>query len=93
MTANNKPELVQKLTDGIARLTSSEEWQHFLDYQSRFHNYSFGNVLLIMAQCPHASRVAGFRAWQRMNRFVRKGEKAIFGARTDGLQEGRRRQR
>ena len=78
MTASNRPDLVEKLTEGIARLTTSDEWQRFLDYQSRFHSYSFGNVLLIAAQCHEATRVAGFRAWQRMNRFVRKGEKAIW---------------
>lgn len=78
MAASNRPDLVEKLTEGIARLTTSDEWQRFLDYQSRFHSYSFGNVLLIAAQCHEATRVAGFRAWQRMNRFVRKGEKAIW---------------
>src|SRR5450759_17399 len=78
MTASNRPDVVEKLTEGIARLTTSDEWQRFLDYQSRFHSYSFGNVLLIAAQCHEATRVAGFRAWQRMNRFVRKGEKAIW---------------
>ncbi|MGO8864467.1 MAG: ArdC-like ssDNA-binding domain-containing protein [Acidimicrobiales bacterium] len=78
MTANNRPDLIEKLTEGIARLTTSDEWRRFLDYQSRFHAYSFGNVLLIIAQCPEATRVAGFRAWQRMNRFVRKGEKALW---------------
>ena len=79
MTAkNNHPELIAQLTEGIANLTSSEDWQHYLDFQSRFHRYSFGNVLLIAAQCHEATRVAGFNAWRKMNRFVRKGEKAIW---------------
>jgi antirestriction protein ArdC len=79
MTAkNNHPELIDQLTAGIANLTSSTEWQHYLDFQSRFHRYSFGNVLLIAAQCHEATRVAGFNAWRKMNRFVRKGEKAIW---------------
>lgn len=79
MTAkNNHPELIEKLTEGISNLTSSEEWQHYLNFQSRFHRYSFGNVLLIAAQCHEATRVAGFNAWRRLNRFVRKGEKAIW---------------
>jgi hypothetical protein len=78
MGTNNRPELVEKLTAGIQSLTSSEEWLRYLDYQSRFHSYSFNNVLLIAAQMPSASRVAGFRAWQRMSRFVRKGEKALW---------------
>ncbi len=79
MTAkNDHHELIDQLTEGIADLTSSESWQHYLDFQSRFHRYSFGNVLLIAAQCHEATRVAGFNAWRKMNRFVRKGEKAIW---------------
>ena len=79
MTAkNNHPELIAQLTEGISNLTSSEEWQRYLDFQSRFHRYSFGNVLLIAAQCHEATRVAGFNAWRKLNRFVRKGEKAIW---------------
>ncbi len=35
-------------------------------------------MLLIAAQCHEATRVAGFNAWRKMNRFVRKGEKAIW---------------
>ena len=79
MTAkNNHTELIDQLTEGIANLTSSANWQRYLDFQSRFHRYSFGNVLLIAAQCHEATRVAGFNAWRKMNRFVRKGEKAIW---------------
>ena len=44
---------------------------------ARFHRYSLGNVLLIAWQCPHASHVAGFHAWKRLGRRVRKGERAI----------------
>ncbi len=78
MTANNHPELIEKLTEGIANLTSSEQWTRYLDFQSRFHRYSFGNVLLIAAQCHEATQVAGFNAWRKLNRFVRKGEKAVW---------------
>jgi antirestriction protein ArdC len=75
---NSHPELVEKLAAGISNLTSSEEWRRYLDFQSKFHRYSFNNVLLIAAQCHGATQVAGFKAWQKMNRFVRKGEKAIW---------------
>ena len=70
-------DLIEKLTDGIERLATSDEWVRYLDYQSRFHNYSFNNVLLIAAQCEHATMVAGFHSWRKMARFVRKGEKSI----------------
>ena len=44
---------------------------------ARFHKYSFHNICLITAQCPTATRVAGFHTWRTMGRFVRKGEKGI----------------
>jgi len=75
---NTHPDLLDKLTAGIAALTSTEEWRRYLDLQSRFHRYSFSNVQLIHAQREDARRVAGFRTWRGLDRTVRKGEKAIF---------------
>jgi antirestriction protein ArdC len=75
---NNHPELITQLADGISRLTTSDEWKRYLDCQSRFHHYSFGNVVLIAAQRHEATRVAGFNAWRKLGRFVSKGEKAIW---------------
>lgn len=75
---NTHPELIDKLTEGITALASSEQWRRYLDTQSRFHRYSFGNVLLILAQREHATRVAGFNTWKRLGRSVCKGEKAIW---------------
>lgn len=49
----------------------------YLAVMSRFHRYSRGNVLLIYSQRPQATHVAGFHAWLRMRRYVRKGEKGI----------------
>lgn len=74
----SRPDLLAQLTDGIAKLTDSDEWRRFLDHQSRFHTYSYGNVLLIAAQRPTASRVAGFHTWRKLGRHVMKGEKAIW---------------
>lgn len=79
VTANNShPELIEKLAEGIANLTTSEQWQRYLDFQSRFQRYSYNNALLIAAQCREATQVAGFNAWRKMGRTVRKGEKAIW---------------
>jgi antirestriction protein ArdC len=44
---------------------------------ARFHQYSFGNVMLIALQKPEATKVAGFRTWKTLGRFVKKGEKGI----------------
>jgi hypothetical protein len=95
-TGIERSNVMDRLAEGIANLTSSEEWRRYLEFQGRFHGYSFNNVLLIAAQCHEATQVAGFRAWQKLNRFVRKGEKAIWiiapiidrrGDTTDGAAE------
>jgi hypothetical protein len=44
---------------------------------SRFHNYSFGNVLEIARQMPSATRVAGFWTWKNLGRSVKAGQKGI----------------
>jgi antirestriction protein ArdC len=77
MAGQTTSDLLATLTDGISRLTTSESWKKWLDIQSRFHRYSFGNTLLIALQRPDATQVAGFHTWRRMGRFVRKGEKGI----------------
>jgi antirestriction protein ArdC len=51
---------------------------HYLKTIGRFHRYSLHNVLLIALQKPSASHVAGFRAWNELGRFVKKGEKGIL---------------
>ena len=49
----------------------------YLETASRFHTYSFRNQCLIAAQCPTATRVAGYHAWRRVGRWVRRGETGI----------------
>lgn len=55
----------------------SDQLQTFLSAMARFHKYSLGNVLLIMAQSPDATHVAGFQSWKSFGRFVKPGEKGI----------------
>ena len=66
-----------KLQEAVADIASGDDWKRMLKVASKFHNYSFNNQLLIFLQRPDATRVAGFRKWQELNRFVRKGEKGI----------------
>jgi antirestriction protein ArdC len=67
----------------LTRLMEALEQGHshvlkqYLSVMSRFHRYSWGNVLLIYNQRPDATHVAGFQAWLRMSRNVRKGETGI----------------
>ena len=68
---------LQRLRDGVETLKQSDEWIRWLDVQSRFHHYSWGNCVLIAIQRPEATRVAGFHRWLELGRCVRKGEKGI----------------
>jgi hypothetical protein len=45
---------------------------------ARFHNYSFGNIMLFARQKPQATNVAGIRTWNSLGRFVKRGEKGIL---------------
>ncbi len=49
----------------------------YLAAMGRFRRYSLGNQLLIAVARPEATRVAGFHAWRKMGRIVRKGERGI----------------
>ena len=75
-------EKVQKLTDqletGITELFNSEQYAAYLSTMSKFHRYSFGNILLILLQCPGASQVAGYGDWKKnFGRQVKRGERGI----------------
>jgi antirestriction protein ArdC len=65
------------LAAAIEALSSGEDWQRMLEAASRFHRYSANNVFLIMLQRPDATRVAGYKTWQKLGRHVRKGERGI----------------
>lgn len=66
-----------QLERSVAAIQDSDTFRAYLTAQAKFHQYSFGNVLLILAQKPDAARVAGYRTWQSLGRQVKKGEKAI----------------
>ena len=55
----------------------SDTLKVYLKAMGRFHRYSVGNAILIQLQKPKATHVAGFRAWQRLGRHVKKGEHGI----------------
>lgn len=84
-TSSAKPTMTDKL-DGyaeeiksaVSNLANDENWNHFLNTMSKFHNYSFYNQMLIQLQTGgKATYVAGFKKWQEFGRNVKKGEKAI----------------
>jgi antirestriction protein ArdC len=72
MIAANVKCLIEQLEAG-----KSDALTAYLNAMSRFHNYSFGNVLEIARQRPSATRVAGMYAWNQLGRRVKKGERGI----------------
>ena len=72
-------ELTEKLQAGIQELYDSEKYRDYLRTMAKFHHYSFNNSLLIWAQRPDATAVAGYRAWQtKFERTVNPGAKGIM---------------
>jgi hypothetical protein len=55
----------------------SDTFKRYLAAQAVFHRYSARNVFLILYQMPNAILVAGYTAWQKLGRQVRRGETGI----------------
>src|SRR5437773_12559627 len=71
------PDILQRFEDAVGAIQDSESFRRWLDISARFHKYSLGNQLLIALQKPEATYVAGYHAWLKMNRYVKKGEHGI----------------
>jgi antirestriction protein ArdC len=83
-TSTTSADLKSKITDHIQELAQatdaarvSEEMLLYLDTYAKFYQYSAFNVWLIMMAKPDASFVAGFKKWQTMGRYIRRGEHGI----------------
>jgi antirestriction protein ArdC len=70
-------EAMDTLNHGLEDLLSEDNWKQFLHLQRLFHGYSFSNVVMILAQFPTATQVAGFKKWAEMDRHVKKGAHGI----------------
>ncbi|MDO9334110.1 MAG: ArdC family protein, partial [Dehalococcoidales bacterium] len=70
-------EVLKKLQEGVAHIHESGAFRDFLLTMSKFHQYSFGNQILIAIQRRDATRVAGFNTWKDVSRWVKKGETGI----------------
>lgn len=71
----------ERLQRAAQELLCSEGWTRWVRERAMFHSYSAGNCMLIALQCHERGivpqRVAGFRAWLKLGRCVRKNEKAL----------------
>jgi hypothetical protein len=81
---HSSTDLKTKITQHIEELAQatdaarvSQEMLCYLDTYAKFYQYSAFNVWLIMMARPDASFVAGFKKWQTLGRFVRRGEHCI----------------
>lgn len=71
-------QIIEQLEKGVSEVFESEQYKQYLQVMSKFHSYSYNNILLIAMQCPGATMVAGYESWQRLfKRHVCKNEKAI----------------
>ncbi len=74
---------IEHWIDDLTALTdearASQQFQEWLDIQSKFHDYSHRNTLLITLQCPNATKVAGYNTWRtEFDRHVQEGENGIW---------------
>lgn len=71
-------EITAGIEKGILELFESDRYRNYLSTMSRFHHYSLNNVMLIHAQRPDATLVAGYNKWKNsFGRHVKKGERGI----------------
>lgn len=74
----NLDQVMELLQNGVKDVFTSEKYRNYLTMLSKFHNYSYNNVLLISLQNPNATLVAGYNDWvKKHHRYVKKGEKGI----------------
>jgi antirestriction protein ArdC len=61
----------------VLALATADGWRSWLETQSRLHQYTFLNTVLIHNQRPGVTWLASTRSWKAMERYVRRGEKGI----------------
>lgn len=74
---NDVVECLKQLAAETDCFKQSELFKQYLEVMSKFWKYSYHNQLLIARQMPDATRIAGFRKWREIGRWVKKGSKAI----------------
>ena len=68
---------LERIDNGLAAINTDEDWCKYLAFQSLFYTYSSGNAMLIYLQNPEASYVKGYKAWNKLGRYVKKGSKGL----------------
>lgn len=68
---------IEELANATDEAALSEEIRKYLDFFSKFHNYSYYNRILIYIQRPDSTKVASYKKWKEKHRQVKKGAKGI----------------
>ena len=68
---------LERIDQGLATINTNEDWLNYLCFQSKFYSYSYSNAILIYSQNPEASYVKGYKAWNQLGRYVKKGAKGL----------------
>ena len=76
-TQDKIKEAIALVEEGRQSITSEREWLNFLKFQSLFYQYSYSNAILIYLQNPEATYVKGYKAWNKLGRYVVKGGKGL----------------
>lgn len=66
-----------RIDDCLATINTNEDWLKYLYFQSKFYHYSFQNAMLIYSQNPEATFVKGYKSWNQLGRYVKKGATGI----------------
>lgn len=68
---------LKRIDNALESINSDEDWIKYLYFQSKFYHYSFRNTILIMVQNPNATFVKGYKAWNMLGSYVKKGSKGL----------------
>ncbi len=64
-------------TIAMAITKTDKSWQNFLDFSSKIYKYHFDNALLVYAQKPNVTTLATRPIWNKVGRYVNRGESGI----------------
>lgn len=67
----------ERLASAVESLMETDGWARWNTTRRAFRRYSFNNQLLIALQKPDATRITGYKSWEKVGRKVKRGEKAI----------------
>ena len=75
---SNLEQYIEDIANATDERAASAALQKFLNFSSKFHQYSFNNIMFIYLQDPNATKVAGKNKWKKeFNRTVVDPQKAI----------------